>query len=91
MDALNILVTGAGAPGIKGTLYSLKNNFDDRKINLIGTDAKRDVIGKYLCDGFYRIPNASEIGYIEELSSICKKESIDVLLPQNTAELSILK
>ena len=90
MDALNILVTGAGAPGIKGTLYSLKNNFDGRKISVIGTDAKEDVIGKYLCDGFYRIPNASELGYIEELSSICKKESIDVLLPQNTAELSIL-
>lgn len=90
MDALNVLVTGAGAPGISGTLYSLKNNFDDRKINVIGTDAKEDVIGKYLCDGFYQIPKASEIGYIEYLSLFCKKESIDVVLPQNTAELSIL-
>ena len=91
MDVLNILVTGAGAPGIKGTLYSLKNNFDVRKINVIGTDAERDVIGKYLGDSFYRIPKASEILYIEELSSICKKEFIDVLFSQNTLELSILR
>ncbi len=90
MDALNILVTGAGAPGIKGTLYSLKNNFDGCKINIIGTDAKEDVIGKYLCDSFYQIPKASEPEYVIELGSICQNESIDVLLPQNTAELLIL-
>ena len=43
MDDLNILITGAGAPGIKGTLYSLKNNFDNRQINTIGTDAREEV------------------------------------------------
>lgn len=87
MDTLNILITGAGAPGIKGTVYSVKNNFDDRRINIIGTDASDNVIGKYLCDKFYQIPVASHAEYITKLYSICEKESVNVVLPQNTAEL----
>ena len=87
MDTLNILITGAGAPGIKGTVYSVKNNFDDRRINIIGTDASDNVIGKYLCDRFYQIPKASHAEYITKLYSICEKESVNVVLPQNTAEL----
>ncbi len=90
MDDLNILITGAGAPGIKGTLYSLKNNFDNRQINTIGTDAREEVVGKYLCDKFYQIPKASDSKYIAKLFSICESESVDVILPQNTAELAIL-
>jgi carbamoyl-phosphate synthase large subunit len=90
MDDLKVLITGAGAPGIKGTLYSLKNNFDGRQVNTIGTDARKEVIGKYLCDKFYQIPMASDPKYIEKLFSVCEKENVNVVLPQNTAELFIL-
>ncbi len=90
MDDLTILVTGSGAPGIAGTLYSLQHNFDSRKITAIGTDVKEDVVGKYLCDRFYRIARPSTDEYLPQLLRICKREGVDVLLPQNTAELSIL-
>lgn len=90
MDALTVLVTGAGAPGIKGTLYSLKKNFDNRTVRTIGTDIKKEVIGTYLCDGFYQISRPSEKEYLEQLLSICVHEKVDVLLPQNTLELSVL-
>lgn len=90
MDDITALITGAGAPGIKGTLYSLKNNFDNRKIKIIGTDINEDVIGKYLCDKFYQIPKPSSRDYYTQLLSICEKESVDVVLPQNTAELFVL-
>lgn len=90
MDAITVLVTGTGAPGTKGTLYSLKNNSDNREIRIIGTDINEDVIGRYLCDEFYQIPRPSNIKYVLELSSICEKEDVDVLLPQNTAELPVL-
>jgi carbamoyl-phosphate synthase large subunit len=89
MDDINILVTGVGAPGIKGTIHSLENNFDNRKIRIIGTDIKNDVVGKYLCDKFYQISKPST-KYITQLLSICKKENVDVLLPQNTLELTTL-
>ena len=91
MNKLNVLITGAGAPGIKGTLYSIKNNYDNRSINIIGTDMADNVVGKYICDGFYKIPPASKTDeYLNTLLKICNNEKIDVLIPQNTAELLIL-
>lgn len=90
MDDITVLVTGSGAPGIKGTLYSLKNNFDGRNVKTIGTDIKDNVSGKFLCDRFYQINKPSSPEYLEQLLSICKYENVDVLLPQNTSELLIL-
>jgi len=87
MDDVTVLVTGAGAPGIMGTIYSLKNNFDKRKINIIGVDIKKDVIGKYLCKKFYQIPKPENDDFISRLLEICKKEEVEVILPQVTNEL----
>jgi len=84
---IKVLITGAGAPGIRGTLYSLKNNWDNRKIVTIGVDMKGDVVGKYLCDKFYRIPPASSKDFIPALLDICEGEEVDVVLPQVTDEL----
>jgi len=91
MRALKVLITGSGAPGIKGTVYSLKNNFDNRKIVLIGTDIKDEVVGKYLCDKYYVIARASDAkNYLDNLLDICVGEKVDVVIPQNTAELGLL-
>ena len=90
MDALTVLITGAGAPGIKGTLYSLHNNFDNRQIKTVGTDIRDEVIGKYLCDRFYKINRPNDPQYLLDLLCICEKENVDVILPQNTAELAVL-
>ena len=40
-----VIVTGAGAPGIQGTLYSLKQNYDNRSFHVIGTDINDFVVG----------------------------------------------
>ena len=90
MDDLTVVITGSGAPGIKGTLFSLVNNFDDRRIRTIGTDIRADVVGKHLCDGFYQISRPGHGEYLEQLLDICERESVDAILPQNTAELSVL-
>jgi len=87
MRNLTVLITGAGAPGIKGTIYSLKNNFDKRRIKTVGVDIKKDVVGRYLCDAFYQIPRPSDDAFIPTLLHICKKEKVDVILPQVTDEL----
>jgi len=87
LKPIRVLITGAGAPGIAGTIYSLKNNFDNRKMITIGTDLKEEVIGKYLCDKFYKVICPKEENYIDVMLNICEKEKIDVLLPQTTAEL----
>lgn len=87
MDDIVVLVTGSGSPGIAGTVYSLRKNYDNRRIRLIGTDIKDDVPGKYLCNSFYRISRPESNNYKDELILICEKEHVDVILPQNTAEL----
>lgn len=87
MKKVNVLVTGVGAPGTKGTLYSLRKNFDKRIIRTIGTDIIEDVVGKYLCDKFYKIPEPTNESFIHTLLDICKKEHVDVILPQVTNEL----
>ncbi|GAB4335103.1 MAG: ATP-grasp domain-containing protein [Calditrichia bacterium] len=91
MKKLTIIVTGAGAPGIMGTIFSLRKNYDNREIKIIGTDIQNDVIGKYFCDKYYVIPKASDSeNYLNTLLSICEIEGVDVVLPQNTAELIVL-
>lgn len=91
MKDINVLVTGGGSPGIAGTIHSLKNNFDNRQVRVIATDAREIVPGRFLADGFYVIPRATDREmYLAKLSQICKREKIDVLLPQNTSELLIL-
>lgn len=90
MKPLKILVTGSGAPGIAGTIYSLRNNFDKRKVKIIGTDCNPDAVGKYLCDKFYQISRADEPEYLSQMQSIITSEKIDVVMPQNTGELHLL-
>mgnify|MGYP001393744537 CR=1 FL=1 len=91
MNKINILVTGGGSPGIIGTIYSLKNNYDQRDIQIVCTDAKSDCVGKYVADKFYQIKKANDIqDYLSDIFSIVISEKIDVILPQNTAELSVL-
>ncbi len=90
MDMVRVLITGGGAPGIVGTLYSLKNNYDGRKIYTVCVDAQNDVVGKYLCDKFYRVPYPEEPSFMLRIIEICTKENIDVILPQVTRELPVL-
>lgn len=85
-----VLVTGAGAPGFMGTFKSLVHNYDNRKIRIVATDMEDDVIGKFYADKFYVIPKATEPEYLDAIKTIYENEKIDVVLPQNTDELSKL-
>ena len=90
MNELNVLITGGGAPGIRGTLYSLKHNWDERNIKVVCVDMDHNAVGRYLCDSFYKVPPARAPDFTESLLQICKKENIDVIIPQVTAELLTL-
>lgn len=85
-----VLVTGAGAPGFMGTFKSLIHNYDKRDIRIVATDMEDDVIGKFYADKFYVIPKATEPEYLDAIKTIYENEKIDVVLPQNTDELSKL-
>jgi carbamoyl-phosphate synthase large subunit len=88
--SLNILITGVGAPGTRGTIFALNRNPDKREIRLFGTDIKEDVIGRYWVDSFHTVPAPESEGYVERINSICRSESIDVVIPQTTRETAKL-
>ncbi len=86
-DVISVIVTGAGAPGIAGTIYSLNNNPDEMKFRIISTDVKSDPVGRYLADMFYNVPPPEDKEYIRCIKEIVIKENVKVIIPQTTREI----
>jgi carbamoyl-phosphate synthase large subunit len=89
-DKLILLVTGAGAPGIRGSLYALRNNPDGRPVRIIAVDTQAKVVGAWLADKFYTVPPPESPEYIESLLEICRRENVAAVLPQTTREIAKL-
>lgn len=85
-----VLVTGAGAPGIAGTVYALRENPERKRFRIISTDINGDAVGKYLTDSFYQVPSPEEDDYIRSLERIIRDEDVDIIIPQTTREIFIL-
>ena len=90
MDKICVLVTGGGSPGIAGTIHALKKNEESKEIKVVAVDAREDVVGKYLADKFYQIKPAKDENFLDSIVEVCKKENVNVILPQVTRELDIL-
>jgi len=90
METTTILVTGAGAPGLPGTLYALRKNPDGKPVRVIGVDTQSEVAGRFLVDKFYRVPAPEDNAYVESMLEICRSETVDVVLPQTTREIARL-
>lgn len=83
---INVLLTGAGAPGAPSIIKCLRKN-GEREIRLVGVDMNERSNGRRLVDVFYQVPAAKDEGYLDKVLSICEKEKIDVILPLVTREL----
>lgn len=87
---LRLLVTGAGAPGIRGTLHALRRNPDGRAVHVVGVDMDEHAVGRYLADAFYPVPAPESPGYLGALRDVCRRERIALVLPQTTREIAVL-
>ena len=85
-----VLITGAGAPGIAGTIYALRENPERKTFRIISTVINEDAVGKYLTDVFYQVPPPEEDDYIRSLERIVRDEDVDIIIPQTTREIFIL-
>ena len=85
--SINILMTGAGAPGAAGILKCLQFN---PNFEIVMADANPDAVGRWLHAEFERIPLAQDKDFIQQLLSICKRRNIQVVLPLVTKELIAL-
>jgi len=84
---MRVLLTGIGAPGTPGTVHCLRNG---GPVRIIGCDADPDPDNAHLVDAVYHVPRPDNPEYLDEIASICIWESVDVVLPQTTAEVEFL-
>jgi len=83
-QGINVLMTGAGAPGAAGILKCLQFN---PNFEIVTADANPNALGRWLHAEFETIPFAHETDFIEKLLSICQKRLVHVVLPLVTKEL----
>lgn len=88
MRTITVFLTASGSSFAPGIIKCLKKN-GEREIRVIGADMTNDPSNQYLVDVFYQIPSAANPRYIEAVLNICRKEKVDILLPQMSAELPI--
>lgn len=86
---VNILVTAVGSELSFAVINAVR--LIDMPYRLIGCDIFDEVVGKYWCDQFYKIPLAeNESEYIDQLVKIVRSEKIHIVIPSNDREQFIL-
>lgn len=88
MKAITVLLSASGSQFAPGIIKCLKKN-GERNIKVIGVDMADDPSNKYFVDEFYRVPSTASPDYVDEILKICKKEHVEILLPQMSAELPL--
>ncbi len=86
LTPLKIVLTAAGCPGAAALIRMLKTN-GEREIAIVGTDARADAAGRFLCDDFAVVPPGSSDEYVEALADVVGRERPDVLFVQSSAEV----
>lgn len=84
VQAINILMTGGGAPGASGILKCLQK---EPSFNIIVADANSNAVGKYLNKDFETIPCATSADFVDKIFLLCQRKNINALLPLVTKEL----
>lgn len=87
LSDITVLITAAGNVFMPGTTACLINN-GERRVRLIGADMNDDPTILQMCDAYYPVPRGDDPQYIDVLLDICKKESVDVVLPIMSVELN---
>jgi carbamoyl-phosphate synthase large subunit len=86
VNPLTILVSASGAPGTAALLRALRAN-GERAVRLVGTDMSERAIGRHLCDAFHVVPPGPEPGFADAVLDVCRRESVDIVLPQSSFDL----
>jgi carbamoyl-phosphate synthase large subunit len=90
MEQVNVMITGAGAPGAPGIIKSLRLN-GEREIRIIGVDIDDHFSsGMGMVDQFYKIPTPdNESVFIGKVLEIARKHEVKVIIPLVTRELFV--
>lgn len=86
------MLTGAGAPGARGTEYALRAGARRQGLELrvVGIDRNPAVAARGFCDAVHAVPATSSPDYGEAVARICRAEGVRVIVPQTTMEIEWL-
>lgn len=87
---LGILFVGVGnrVEFIETFLYAAGKL--DAKVRFVGCDVSLEAPALYKCHQHYQIPEPGSDGHIEAILSICRKERIDLVIPEQEKEIFLL-
>ncbi len=83
MENLNVVVTGATAPGFVSIVRALRRS-KYHKMKIIGTDYKLDHSSRYFADEAYVLPDNRSTEFAGALVDLCQETNADVLIPIRT-------
>ena len=86
MRPLKLILTACGCPGASTLIRMLKQN-GEREVKIIGTDMSLEAVGRYLCDGFYKVPSGTSPEYIPAMMDLVEKEKPDLIFPESSNEV----
>ena len=86
LEPIKLILTACGCPGASTLIRMLKNN-GERQVRIIGTDIDSEVIGRFYCDGFYKVPPGTSPEYVPKVIEIIKKERPNILFPESSNEV----
>ena len=85
-DENPVLMTGCGAPGAPGIIRCLRKN-GERDIRIVAVDRNENAGARDLVDAFYSVPSAEKEDFLPAVLDICRRESVQVVIPIVTREL----
>ena len=79
-------MTGCGAPGAPGIIRCLRKN-GERDIRIVAVDRNENAGARDLVDAFYSVPSAEKEDFLPAVLDICRRESVQIVIPIVTREL----
>lgn len=86
MKECTVLMTGCGAPGAPGIIRCLRKN-GERDIRIVAVDRNENAGARDLVDAFYSVPSAEKEDFLPAVLDICRRESVQIVIPIVTREL----
>jgi carbamoyl-phosphate synthase large subunit len=92
MKEICVIMTGAGAPGARGTEYAMREGARRQgvRLRIVGIDRNPNVAARGFCDAIRVVPSPLSPNYASELAVICRDEGAQIVVPQTTAEIEWL-
>ena len=83
---LSVLLTGVGGGGVgESCMQALR--LAETEYRIIATDTSPTSKGIYEADKGYLVPPATDLGYLDRISEICKIENVRAVIPGSEIEL----